>query len=189
MTTTKPLRLIGLTGLAGTGKDTVRRMLEDDHEFAGLAFADPLRQMIGALLSENGFSTQWMYDREFKERPIDGLGLSYRELAQTLGTEWGRKLHPDIWVRIAGQAIASLSSRGEHQFVISDVRFPNEAAWIKEAGGEIWVIKRPDAPAVRDHDSERLVQTIAADRAIDNSGTVEDLWCQVAGLVGGEKTA
>lgn len=185
----KPLRLIGLTGLAGTGKDTVRRMLEEDHEFAGLAFADPIRHMLGALLAESGFSTQWMYDRALKEQPIDGLGVSYRELAQTLGTEWGRKLQPELWVRIAGQFIVDLRSQGERQFVISDVRFPNEAAWIKEAGGEVWRIDRPDAPAVRSHESESQVLAIAADRVLDNSGTVEDLWCQVAGLVGGEATA
>ncbi len=172
----KPLRLIGLTGLAGTGKDTVRRMLEEDHEFAGLAFADPIRQMLGALLAENGLSTEWMYERELKEQPIAGLDMSYRHLAQTLGTEWGRALHPDFWLRIAGQFIADQRRQGERQFVISDVRFVNEAQWIKDAGGEIWRIERPSAEPVRDHESERQALQIVPDRVISNTGTVEDLW-------------
>lgn len=172
----KPLRLIGLTGLAGSGKDTVRRMLEEDHEFVGLAFADPIRQMIGELLASNGFSTEWMYERALKEQPIDGLDVSYRQLAQTLGTEWGRAIHPDFWLRIAGQFIADQRRQGERQFVISDVRFVNEAQWVKDAGGEVWRIDRPGIDPVRDHESERQVLQIVPDRVLDNSGSVEDLW-------------
>lgn len=183
--THKPLRLIGLTGLAGSGKDTVRRILEEDHEFIGLAFADPIRQMLGTLLAENGISTQWMYERELKEQPIDRLDVSYRHMAQTLGTEWGRKLHPDFWLRIAGEFIADQRRQGERQFVASDVRFVNEARWIKDAGGEVWRIDRPGIAPVRDHESERQVLQIEPDRVLLNSGTVEDLWCQVSALAGG----
>lgn len=185
----KPLRLIGLTGYAGTGKDTVRAMLEEDHEFVGLAFADPIRQMLTALLAENGISTEWMHERALKEQPIEGLDVSYRHMAQTLGTEWGRNLHPDFWLRIAGQFIVDQRRQGERQFVISDVRFLNEAQWIKDAGGEVWRIDRPSAEAVRDHESERQVAQIQADRVIHNAGTVEDLWCQVAAMVSSEVSA
>lgn len=174
----KPLRLIGITGLAGNGKDTVRRMLEENHEFVGLAFADPIRQMLGALLAENGISTEWMYERDLKERPIPCLGVSYRELAQRLG-DWGRAISPDFWLRIAGEFIVDQRRQGERLFVISDVRFVNEAQWIKDAGGEVWRIDRPSAEPVRDHESERQVLAIQPDRVIDNSGTVEGLWTYV----------
>ena len=178
----KPNRIIGLTGLAGAGKDTVRDMLEAEHDFFGMAFADPIRDMVGALLAENGFSTKWMFERPLKEQPIDGLDLSYRHLAQTLGTEWGRQLHPDFWLRIAQAHMESLRKGGARQFVISDVRFLNEAEWVKAQGGEVWRIERPNIAAVRDHESERQVSLIWPDKVIDNSGTVEDLWCQVSAL-------
>lgn len=174
-------RIIGLTGLAGTGKDTVRRMLEEDHGFDGLAFADPIRQMIGELLSSNGFDSSWMTERELKEQPIPGLGVSYRELAQRLG-DWGRAMDTDFWVKIAANFVGELQHRGDAHIVISDVRFVNEAKWIREAGGEIWRIERPGAAPVRDHESERQVAAIQASRVVDNSGTVEDLWCKVQEL-------
>lgn len=177
----KPLRLIGLTGLAGSGKDTVRRMLEEDHEFVGLAFADPIRQMIGGLLNWNGISTHWMHERALKEQPIDGLDVSYRELAQRQG-DLGRSIHPDFWLRSAGEFIVNQRRQGERQFVISDVRFVNEAQWVSDAGGEVWRIDRPGIKPVRDHESERQVLQIVPDRVIDNSGSVEDLWCQVSAL-------
>jgi hypothetical protein len=187
---TKPLRLIGLTGLAGTGKDTVREMLERDHGFTGLAFADPIRQMIRTLLAENGFDPEYMDDRALKELPIPALGVSYRNLAQTLGTEWGRKcMGRRFWLQIAHAFIIEQRRQGGREFVVSDVRFANEAEWIKEAGGEVWRIERRAAAPVRDHESERHVVAIEADRVIVNNGTVEDLWCQVSALVGGEVAA
>jgi dephospho-CoA kinase len=42
--------IIGLTGYAGSGKDTVRNILEAKHGFDGIAFADPIRDMLTALL-------------------------------------------------------------------------------------------------------------------------------------------
>lgn len=183
MTTQQPPRIIGLTGQAATGKDTVRYMLEEDHGFDGLAFADPIRQMIGELLTSNGFDTVWMYDRDHKECPIPGLGASYRELAQRLG-DWGRAIHPDFWVNIAANFVSELQQRGDHLIIISDVRFVNEARWIREAGGQIWRLERPGVASVRDHESERQVAQVLADHTIHNTGTMEDLWCQVTALVG-----
>ena len=180
-----PFKIIGLTGLAGTGKDTVARILEEDFDAESIAFADPIRSMIGALLNESGYSTEWMYERDKKEAPIPGLGTSYRHLAQTLGTEWGRSIATDFWLRIAKARADALKANGARLLVISDVRFPNEAAWIKEQGGEVWCIARAQAEPVRDHPSESLVDVLDPDRFIDNSGTVEDLWCAVSALAQG----
>lgn len=175
MSTTTLPRLIGLTGTAGSGKDTVRRMLEEHHGYTGFAFADPIRNMIGALLADAGAGPEWMTDRLLKEGTITALGTSYRHLAQTLGTEWGRSIEPEFWLRIASARLDTLQDRGLRHFVISDVRFLNEAAWIKLLGGEVWRVERPSAEPVRQHASE-LISHITPDRIIDNSGTVEELW-------------
>jgi len=174
-----PLRLIGLTGYAGTGKDTVRTILEQDHGFYGLAFADPLRNMLNTLLENAGLGTRWITERELKEQPIDVLDVSYRHMAQTLGTEWGRNLQPDFWLRIAGAHIVNKRRQGERLFVISDVRFINEAEWVRESGGELWRIHRTQAAPVRPHPSEREVDHIEPDLVLDNSGSVDALWAAV----------
>lgn len=184
-----PLRLIGLVGYAGTGKDTVRQLLELEHSFVGLAFADPIRQMLRTLFSSNGIDEKYIDERDFKEATIEDLlteqPLSYRQMAQTLGTEWGRNLSPDFWLQIAGAFIADQRRRGERLFVISDVRFVNEARWVKDAGGELWRIHRPGVLPVRPHASEAEIEHIECDRLIDNSGTVDDLWTRVDSVMGG----
>lgn len=171
---TKPL-LIGLSGLAGSGKDTVREILEERHELDGLAFADPMRDMLSALLDTIGIDDGWMTDRDRKEKPIPELGLSYRTMAQQLGTEWGRALDRDFWLKIAGAKIAMCQKFGSKGVVISDVRFPNEAAWIKSQGGLIWKIIRPGVEPVRAHASEALVHSLPYDYIIDNRGSIDDL--------------
>jgi len=184
-----PLRLIGLVGRAGTGKDTVRQLLELEHGFTGLAFADPIRAMLRTLFQANGLDEKHIDERDHKEVPIEDLlteqPVTYRQMAQTLGTEWGRNLSPDFWLQIAGAHIAHQRQRGERQFVISDVRFANEADWIKQAGGELWRIDRPGVAAVRPHASEAEIEHILCDRIIDNSGTPDDLWTRVDSVMGG----
>lgn len=166
--------IIGLTGLAGSGKDTVRTYLEDHQAFTGLAFADPIRAMLSTLFQQVGASDNWMTDRLLKEGTIPALGTSYRHLAQTLGTEWGRAVAFDFWLRIAKARVATMLDAGVKRVVISDVRFFNEADWIHSIGGQIWRIERPGLEPVRLHSSE-LIWDIEPDRVISNGGSVQDL--------------
>lgn len=173
------MNLIALTGYAGTGKDTVRAILEQ-HGYKGLALADPLRNMIEALLGYAGADFNYMEQRELKEAAIPQLGVSYRHLAQTLGTEWGRgSIRPDLWLHLTGLRLDAIQ-RGTfiHRFngvVISDVRFVNEAEWVRKRGGVIWRIEREGVERVRAHVSESQIYAFAADRVIPNHGTPEAL--------------
>lgn len=181
-----PPKLIGLSGYAGSGKDTVRDMLEM-LGYSGFAFADPIRAMLTTLLVENGLDDKYITSREFKEAIIPELGVSYRHMAQTLGTEWGRALQPDLWLRIADSYMDSCEDGMEHAgfFVISDVRFVNEAQWVRERGGVVWRIERPQAVPVRAHASEAELYHFAADITIDNSGTLDALERTVMQLLNG----
>lgn len=167
--------IIGLAGFAGTGKDTVRTILEE-YGFSGFAFADPLRAMIRELLSSGGFDHAYMDDRGSKEKVIPGIGFSYRELMQTLGTSWGRGLRDDLWLQFALAKMAAL--RREKQtcsFVISDVRFANEEKFVREHGGVIWRVQRDSATPVRQHQSEIEVSSLSYDQLIYNNGSLADL--------------
>ena len=181
MSANKHPHLIGLTGRAGSGKDTVREQLVQCHGYTGMALADPIRAMLRALLVASGTGPEWMTDRALKEQPIPAIGASYRHLAQTLGTEWGRSIAPDLWLRIADGYMRDIQRETfcHMKFVISDVRFPNEAAWVRAQGGEVWHINRPGIEPVREHASERVEQ-ITPDRTIDNAGTLEELAAEVA---------
>lgn len=171
---TKP-RLIGLTGYAGTGKDTVRSILEEEYDLDGMAFADAIRDMLAGLFASVGIDHGWMVERHLKEMEIPELGASYRKLAQLLGTEWGRSIDPDFWVRIAAAKVKLCAHYNNAGVVISDVRFPNEAAWIRSQGGVIWRVIRPGTAPVRAHASEDLIAGLQHDYVIDNRGTIDDL--------------
>lgn len=162
--------VIGLMGKAGSGKDTVRAIMEN-YGYVGKAFADPLRDMTKAFFNAGGISLNYMTERALKESNIPELGFSYRTVVQTLGTEWGRNLSPDVWLNIVKSGIEkSYSSK----FVISDVRFPNEFEWIIKSGGEVWQIDR-DVPGVREHASESSLNGFTPTRIIDNNSDIETL--------------
>lgn len=174
--------IIGITGIAGSGKDTVRAILEAEHAAHGMAFADPMRTMIGALFEANGIDKGYMLDREFKEQPIPGIGASYRQMAQTLGTQWGRDcLDQDIWLRIAAAKIRDLDWQRSAPgvYVISDVRFYNEAEWIRAQGGVIWRVRREQAVPVRTHASELQIEGIRPFWTLENHNSFDELRDQV----------
>ena len=94
--------LIGMCGAAGSGKDTIADILGFDR----VAFADPLYEMVSLV---TGLTPDEMRDRETKERTIDWLGQSPRQLLQTLGTEWGRGMVSEsIWVDTAMRRVRGL---------------------------------------------------------------------------------
>lgn len=167
--------IIGIAGRAGSGKNLVASMIPDS---AVIQLADPLYAMLEAML---GIPAEQLRDRQTKELPIDGIGKSPRQLLQTLGTEWGRALvRDDIWLVLARRRIDALLEAGAASVVIADVRFDNEAAMIRQAGGQVWEVVRPGGHAVAEHESERGVSPHLVDLKIHNAGTIEQLRDYVA---------
>lgn len=166
------VRLIGLTGKAGSGKDTVGTILCRSYNMYPSAFASPLKSALRAM----GFPEP--EDRNAKEAVIPGFAFSWRELAQTLGTEWGRARDPDLWLKLCmAKADDTINNLG-HKVVITDVRFENEAAAIRERGGQIWHITGREGQmfgATKAHASEAGVQVAKGDKVIVNSGTLVEL--------------
>lgn len=142
-------------------------------------FADPLKKMLNAGF---GFTMADWEDREWKERELSWLpGVSPRKLAQTLGTEWGRdSVTPDLWIRLADQWIETLNAiqrvtDGIAGVVFPDMRFENEAAWLRSKGGVIWHVDRKMNGAVREHVSERGLKLHRDDTVALNYGDLPRL--------------
>lgn len=165
------MRIIGFAGRAGSGKNTAAAFVPGGW---AMGFADPLYEMVAVLTR---MTPTQLRNRDTKEEPIDGLGVSPRFLLQTLGTEWGRNtVHPDVWVRITARRLDALVSRGIETVVLTDVRFPNEATLIRDRGGEVWRIDRPGTERMSGgHCSENGLPVSVIDRVIVNDGTRDDL--------------
>lgn len=163
--------IVGLTGRAGSGKNTAAARLTAVHGFMEMALADPLYDMVAAMLDT---PRDRLMDRAAKEKPIDWLGRSPRELLQLLGTEFGRTiLGQEVWVSHLFRRIDRVATV---DFAVTDVRFDNEAAAILARGGVVWRVVRPEADRrAVSHSSESGVAGSLVTTTIDNSGDIDDL--------------
>lgn len=175
--------LVGITGHAGSGKDTAAAGLVAAG-WKRQAFADPVRSMalaIDPLVEWDVFSHNpvrlsllvakrgWHVAKQCPE---------VRRLLQVIGTDGVRAhLGADAWVRAF-----DLARDRRADIVAPDVRFPNEADHIRRHGGLVIRIDRPGVGPVNTHASED-VDAIAVDANVVNDGTIDQLQAEVARLV------
>lgn len=158
--------IIGLCGLAGSGKSEVAQVLREIGGFERIAFADPLKSMLAAV----GFTHAQLYGDQ-KEAVMPDIGKTPRQMMQTLGTDWGRDLvDPEIWVKLWLRKVGN----SRNHVVVDDVRFPNEIQTIHDLGGEVWRVSRPGAAATG-HESERYADSLPADLTIFNESDLYEL--------------
>jgi len=170
--------LIGLCGPAGCGKDTVAAAM-NRRGFHRYTLAMPLKRGLEAML---GIPLSVWDDRVEKERLIDWLGKSPRQVAQTLGTEWGRQqVHKDLWVKLMLREWDKVRQSLSPRMVVTDVRFDNEAQAIVDAGGTVWRVEREAVSAVAEHVSEKGVSPALIEGRIKNNGSLDELEVNVGG--------
>ena len=169
--------IVGLSGFARSGKDSVASFMKDHSR---RAFADKLREAIWRLdpIIFDDKRTREVVE-EFGWEQAKGLFPELRRLLQVFGTEVGRfMIHPDIWVKLAIEGLEP-----DDSIVFTDVRFPNEALAIKSLGGQIWRVNRPGIEALNDHASETSMTSWDFDHVIDNDGDLETLRTKVENLL------
>ena len=170
--------IIGLTGYAQSGKDTVAKILVEQHGFTRIAFADKIREFL--------YETNPMFDSiagepMFVKARVDRDGWEeakksphIRRLLQNSGVA-ARKLFGDnFWVHEAMKTMLT-DPRPDMNYVITDVRFLNEADMIKANNGQIWRIKRLGVDPVNSHVSETQMDGYTVDQIFVNNGTIDDL--------------
>lgn len=171
-----PPRVIGFAGYAGAGKNAAAEAIGT----VVLGFADPLYAGLAVML---GVPEDSLRERTTKELPLP-VGRSPRHLLQTLGTEWGRELvRGDLWIYRARQRVAEATRLGAEVIAFTDVRFPNEAKFIRqELGGQVWWVDRPGVVG-GPHVSENSLAAGDCDRVINNAGSRDQLtWAVRAAL-------
>lgn len=171
------VEVVGISGWARTGKDTVAAHLVEKYGYTRMSFADPMRE---ALCRLDPLITVGEMQGVGLASAVEGLGWEalkslspdVRGLMQRMGTEVGRDMFgQNFWVDTAIDSIADGS-----KVVFADVRFPNEAEAIKNLGGEVWRVLRPGVGPANDHISETALDDHSFDMYILNNTTLEDLW-------------
>lgn len=199
--------IIGLTGPAGCGKDTVALVLTTHARFSQVNFADALRsELVSAFCVDQTLFTR----RDLKEAPTEQLALSRctadgfvgrmvvhhqkmslpldlhapqspRRIMQWWGTEYRRWQDPTYWTRALIGRVHTQQQGHQYRHVIGDVRFTNEAQAVRVMGGVIWQITRPGVAADRGHVSETDGSEFKPDAVLHNLHDIRHLQQLVLG--------
>lgn len=193
--------ILGLTGLANTGKDTVADLLVAHAGFTKMAFADALRsEVVQAFSIDPAFLVQ----RETKETPMRCLALnrcldegfvarmiivhtlreerldldaprSPRQIMQWWGTEYRRHQSQRYWVsKLLAKASYLLSQRLTSRIVVTDCRFADEVDAVRRVlGGLVWQVNRAGVEAAPGgHASETAGEEFRPDIVINNASHI-----------------
>lgn len=170
--------IIGLCGPAKSGKSLAAQYLENNHGFARVRFAGPLKAMLAAL----GL-THDEIEGELKEKPSALLGeKTPRHAMITLGTEWGRDLiDPNLWINAWRRNVDRLPAG--IPVVVEDCRFANEAIAIRMRDGFLVRLNRNGAGIGVAHPSEAA--NFVPDLRLENNGTPTELCDALDKLISG----
>ncbi len=168
--------IIGITGKIGSGKTTIAEYLQKEHGFTETSMATPLKE-IGTIF---GFTRDQLYGTQEQKLEIHPYwGISGRHFLQKVGTELFRdqlkkvlpemKMTDTIWVELFKMRYLS----NPKNYVISDLRFLDEAKAIQELGGFVVRTIRKNEVSSKDgsehsHISELELDQITADFIINN---------------------
>lgn len=198
--------LISVSGLIGSGKDTIADYLVNSHGFLRESWAGTLKDAVAAVFGWDRILLEGKTSesRKWREVPDEwwssrlGVDVTPRRVLQVWGTEVCRNsYHDDIW-------IASLENKlrkTNDNVVISDSRFPNELDSVKRIGGITIRVMRGSNPEWVDylheygvteefknrwpsvHASEYSSVCSNYDYMIYNDGSIDDLYSQINNLI------
>ncbi len=118
--------IVGFSGKAGSGKTTLANFLQDEFGFVRMSFASPLKETVMKYfgLTEEDIKTKNPTARKI----LQGVGIMMRE-----------EVDKRYWIKQLEEKMIYL----DKNIVIDDVRFENEADFIKRSGGILIRIERP----------------------------------------------
>jgi len=167
--------IIGISGFAQAGKDSIGQRLTEQHGFQRFAFADKVKEMA---LRLNAYAPR---TDGISLRGVTRLGgwegaKNYpyiRQLLIDIGEGAREVIGPDVWLDAVVRAIPPHTP-----VVVTDVRFRNEYDWITDHG-EMWRVHRPGYGPVSEGPSENELTPLPFDRHFVNDSDIPTLHLHV----------
>jgi hypothetical protein len=189
---------LAISGKAGSGKDTLARLitkyfiensLAKNSEITQSSLADPIKEIVktmfprtdNAVLYGPSINRSRIIENAFK----DGEPLTYRTLLQDIGTDIGRKYTKNIWLDIMDYKVEDAEEDNKRLFIIPDVRYTNEFYHVKEKGFFTIRLKRQTNYSML-HSSEieqDQIKDSEFNYVIDNNFSLDSLYDKVVFLV------
>jgi len=181
--------LIAVTGYKNSGKNAVCNVLESEFGFKITGMADALKEQMLILdpyipVTFTGFSRLSDLIKFYGWDVCKERFPEVRRLLQIGGTEAGRRIFGEnIWAEVWYKRTKVWLEQG-YDICVSDMRFLNEAAFVRELDGEVWRIYRPGTGGDL-HSSETELDKIKVDWTIQNNGGLDHLPLLVRSLMTG----
>lgn len=132
------MKIYAITGRKGAGKSTLADYFSTELFAPVLSFAMPLKAALSYLIQDPE-----MMDPTNKEMPCHGLGeKSPREAMQMLGDFYKEKFGEDVFLKAMLSGISHAKGSGFESVIIDDVRFDEEAEFLRELGATIYSVHR-----------------------------------------------
>ncbi len=162
--------ILALGHKAGVGKSAACEYLARTYSFLSDAFAFSLKESVKIKF---GWTDD---DLKFKKEIVDPFwGISPRRACQLEGTEAGRNVFgEDVWIKTLKKRMTLNPTRN---YAISDLRFPNEAEFVKKQGGLVIRLDRDIVGTEEEHVSETALDGYTGwDMVLENNFEIERLW-------------
>ena len=180
------MKVIGLTGYAGSGKDTLADLLVGTGKWKKVAFADALKDLflLTGPCHPHGprgmkrMDTRAELEYGKREHPV------VRNRLQAFGQAI-RDIDGAFWVK-AARTVAQKHLDNGYNVVFSDVRYPNESSTVMSLRGSMVGIRRLGCGPVNTHPSEINTGNLLlqARWTIENDGDPKDMLSKLEELMG-----
>ena len=185
--------LVGIVGLAGSGKDVIATHLMSKYDYQRIGLGDAVKEEV---LKHFHSIIKTEAERWYAEHIYEGrytleeamyrlvwIDKYYpvRELLQSYATEVRRGDNPSYWTL---RWVQRYVDRTGGNVVVPDVRFPNEVDLLTSWQGTIVRVLRPGCTPVNDHVSEQLGE-VSVNHTFVNDTTIKNLQDQVEKWING----
>jgi len=196
-----PWFLVGMTGLAGAGKDMAAAALVA-HGYKAIAFADKLREQAAhawgvsaSVLTEPSTKHLLMPSMAFTRCNdtyfrawsfMHGHNAEQPRSPRSVMQAWGdfvRSVDPLQFVRVVDHWVLDQLRDGHRHLVVTDVRLEAEANLIRHRGGVLLRVHRTDQHSPDIHCTEQP-DTLPFDGSVPNNGSIDKLHRHVLDSVG-----